>query len=209
MLASTALPASSTVAILILTTNLFHLPLLELNPYAPPEANLAHETEAERIRKAHLATETNIRTSGGVYLFVGFLVGIAGLIRMVTLQPETLMDWGIAFLQFFLGVAFALTGYWLRQFSASTRVSATLLSILSLALIPLGTIVGIYTLYNIHSKRGKLIFTPEYQDILDATPHISRLSSFSCLRIIIIVAIFFAFFATVLILGPMRRYIWD
>lgn len=180
---------------------------MEINPYAPPEANLAHETEEERIRKAHLATEANIRSAGGLYLFVSVLVGIAGLMRMLTWEPNTLMDWGITILQFFMGATFALTGYWLRQFKSSARVPATLLSVLTLALIPLGTVVGIYTLYNIHNKRGRMILSPQYQDILDATPHIIRASSFSCLRIIIIVAIFFAFVIGIILLAPLLTHL--
>jgi hypothetical protein len=44
--------------------------------------------------------------------------------------------------------------------------------VLGLAGFPLGTLLNMYILWLIHSEKGKLIFSPDYAAIVEATPDV-------------------------------------
>jgi uncharacterized BrkB/YihY/UPF0761 family membrane protein len=48
----------------------------------------------------------------------------------------------------------------------------TILSIIGLVGIPVGTLINGWILYLIHCKKGQTILSPGYQDIIAATPHV-------------------------------------
>jgi hypothetical protein len=52
------------------------------------------------------------------------------------------------------------------------RIPATIVSVLGLAGVPLGTLISLYALWLIHSRKGRLVLSPEYSEIVEATPHI-------------------------------------
>jgi hypothetical protein len=38
---------------------------------------------------------------------------------------------------------------------------------------PIGTLINGYILYLFLSKKGRTVFAPEYQEVIEATPHVS------------------------------------
>ena len=57
------------------------------------------------------------------------------------------------------------------------KIPVTILSGLGLLSIPIGTLINGYILYLMYSQKGKVVFSPEYQDIRDATPEIQYQTS--------------------------------
>ena len=71
----------------------------------------------------------------------------------------------------------AYAGYLLRKLDPRAKGFATAQSGFMLFAFPMGTLLGIYSLYLIHSKRGLFILTEEYQGIRARTPHIKYRTS--------------------------------
>jgi hypothetical protein len=53
-----------------------------------------------------------------------------------------------------------------------SRIAGTLLAIPGLLAIPLGSLVSVYILWVLLSKKGRMVFSPEYARIIAATPHL-------------------------------------
>ena len=76
-----------------------------------------------------------------------------------------------------LAAIFGYVGRGLRQLKPNAKTPTIVLSILGLFNLGLGTLINAYVLYLVLSKKGKLIFSGEYQDIVAATPHIKYKTS--------------------------------
>jgi succinate dehydrogenase/fumarate reductase cytochrome b subunit len=87
-------------------------------------------------------------------------------------KPVTTTTWlTTVFLIVFAFVYFQV-GRWLRALNPKARIPATLLSVLGLFGFPVGTLIGLYVLYLLHSKKGVMVFSPEYRQVIEATPQI-------------------------------------
>jgi hypothetical protein len=150
----------------------------QANPYLAPKANVddggGASAEVESIRREHLSHEASIKSIGllhylsSVFLMLGAVAAIVGQVSG-TANAAAL---GVLMLFVALGVGLFLVARGLRQLRPWVRVPATILSLLGLAAAPLGTLISIYALWLIHSRKGRLILSPEYGEILEATPHI-------------------------------------
>jgi hypothetical protein len=119
-------------------------PSPELNPYAPPEANLgempvpsADLAEAEAIRRKHIAQETSIKSLGSLQLLGGslLLLVLAGFLA-ATIVPgpgrSGLVMYGMAaYLALLAAISFAL-GFGLRNLRPWARWITAVLIMLSL-----------------------------------------------------------------------------
>ena len=85
----------------------------------------------------------------------GFLLGIYG---------------GLAVLMFF-------TARGLRRLQPWSRIPSGILSTIGLLGFPIGTLINGYILYLLFSRKGNVVFSPEYRDIIDRTPHIKYKTS--------------------------------
>ncbi|MES2474763.1 MAG: hypothetical protein V4640_03205 [Verrucomicrobiota bacterium] len=149
------------------------------NPYvasqvfdSPP----ALDSDAEVIRKEHIKTEASIKSLGILY-FLGGVFLLFGSIAALTTAPVTEGVTGlgeqaayILFLilgifQFFLGAA-------VRKLKPWSRIGVGILSTIGLIGFPIGTLISAYILYLVLGKKGKMVFSPEYKEIIAATPHI-------------------------------------
>ena len=155
---------------------------MELNPYAAPEAEVLQapsaNAEAEAIRRNHINTEATIKSVGTLYCFSAIVVILAcgaGLIN-TSPAPDSI---GKGFLVVLLLLALfqGRVGMGLRRLEPWTRIATIVLSLIGLLAWPIGTLINIYILLKVAGKKGGVVFSPEYRDVIAATPHIKRKTS--------------------------------
>jgi hypothetical protein len=156
------------------------------NPYAAPAARVedySANPEAEAIRKAHISHEASIKAVGILYYLGGALVLVSAFVSLEAVRVGASPVWLLlGLLLAAVGQLFA--GWGVRGFRRWGRVVGCVLSAIGLLGFPVGTLINGYILYLFLSKKGRTIFSAEYQDVIAATPHIKYRTS-------IIVWIFF------------------
>lgn len=157
---------------------------MEQNPYQTPTANvdnisLAEVANAELIRKAHISHESSVRSIGLLYYIMGGIaaLGIGAAILIPMSANDELNGIGIytalsGALVVALLVLYLWTGRGLRNLKPSARIVAGILAVLGLLSFPIGTLINGYFLYLLFSEKGKTVFSDDYQNVIDATPHI-------------------------------------
>ena len=82
----------------------------------------------------------------------------------------------------------------LRNLRPWVRIPTIILSIIGLIGFPLGTLISAYILYLMFAAKSKMVFSPEYREIIAATPHLRYRTSFlkTVLVVILIIAAFMA-----------------
>ncbi|MCB9763720.1 MAG: hypothetical protein H6739_28380 [Alphaproteobacteria bacterium] len=189
------------------------------NPYAPPAADLDQVRfgelgEAEDIRRLHLQHEASIRSFGLLYIIGGAMALLGGLVIGVGDVARTLGSSGpsaggnervvLALLLGFYMVVGAINlyvGVGLRRLNPGVKLAATLLACLSLLSIPIGTLMGGYLLYLLHSQKGKVVMSPTYAEIRAATPHIVYKTSPLAWAIIGLMVLFFVGLIALAVVG--------
>lgn len=151
---------------------------MEQNPYQTPNANLEAPidpalSDAEEVRKAHINHEASIRSVGLLYYLGTLGLGIAAVGQIMTFDS---MQVGLSFLLVALFAGLAWLYYWigtgLRKLNKNVSIVAGLFALLGLLSFPVGTIINGYILYLLFSEKGKLVFSEEYHQVIEATPHI-------------------------------------
>lgn len=139
-------------------------------------AAVAGEDEYEMIRQEHIKHEASLKSIGILYL-LGAIFMIIGILGMGVGMANTGggMPTGILGMIVFYGGMAALfiaiyTGF--RKLKRWVRIPVTLFSALGLLGFPFGTLINGYILYLVWSQKGKTVFSPEYQDVIAATPHV-------------------------------------
>lgn len=164
---------------------------MEFNPYAAPQSQVLQATpQAEIERMQHINTEATIKSVGFLYYlgaFVLILLGISGLLgnKIDDEVPPILI--GAIFL--LLGVGQGVVGYGLRRLRSWARIPTIVLSSIGLLGFPVGTLINVYILVKVLGKQGKFVMTPEYQQIIAATPHVKRKSSIVALVLLALLLI--------------------
>lgn len=151
------------------------------NPYAPPESGIfdeATEPEFVRIRNEHLKHETSIKGVGLLYC-IGGILGLAGMLFVGLTMSGVGGGGSIGAGELLILMAiFAIYGtvLWigigLRRLQPWARIPAVVLAALGLLAFPLGTILSAYILYLIVSRKGRMVLSVGYHEIIAATPHI-------------------------------------
>ena len=170
----------------------------EVNPYAAPlaeseslEGSDISLAGAEEIRRRHLKHEASVRSIGTLYYISAAFWGVAtifvavfhvGVLTLVALRAEAAgrppMD-PIGLLLMFVGLALycvlAVVSYFLgrglRRLNPRMRMPVGILSAIGLLAFPLGTMINGYILYLLFCEKGKIVFSPEYQEVRRQTPH--------------------------------------
>lgn len=138
------------------------------------------------IREAHIKHEASIRSIGLLYylgaLFMllgalGMLVGgsVAGTSGAATEGAGFILVIGVIYLVF--GVISIWVGRGLRRLKRWVKIPVTILSALGLLSIPIGTLINGYILWLLHSEKGKMVFSEEYAEIVEATPEVKYRTS--------------------------------
>lgn len=176
--------------------NPFAAPIADDSTWAGPGVG----TEAEQIREQHINHEASLKTIGLLHYLAAFFTGI-GTISIFAAglsgaDFETDIASSLAMLAVLvaMSVGYFVIGRGLRGLRGWVRPWATITSILSLLSIPIGTMLGLYTLYLLWGSKAKMVFSAEYQEIIAQTPHVKRKTS-------IIVWIFLGLLLFVLALG--------
>lgn len=164
------------------------------NPYAAPAARVEDvpaNAEAEAIRKAHISHEASVKAVGFLYWLGAVGVTLSGGATLVAGSHGA----GLAFGAFLVavGVGLFFAGYGVRALKSWGRVVGSILSALGLLNFPFGTLINAYILYLFLSKKGRMVFSAEYKDIIAATPDVKyRTSMFVWIFLGILVALFAA-----------------
>jgi hypothetical protein len=155
---------------------------MEINPYAAPQAQVLQTTsQDELIRKEHINTEGTMKSVGTLYYLGAFMLLLYGVILTVASisagKKDSWIGVPIGVVLLALGLGQGRLAYGLSKLSSWARTPTIVLSSIGLLAIPLGTLINIYILVKITGKKGQFIFTPEYQRIIAATPHVKRKTS--------------------------------
>ena len=170
--------------------------------HASGNSSSASQSSAEQIRRVHLSHEASVQSVGSLYYFASVVTPIAGLRPFIAgVSPEQQHWIGLA-LFLILGLVYFQLGRWFRSLNPKGRLPGTVLSIIGLLAFPVGTLINAYILYLIHSAKGRMVFSPEYRAVIEATPHIQyRLSKVAWVAIGLLI-LFFAVGLIALFLRP-------
>ena len=158
------------------------------NPYAAGASvpSAAEPTSAETIRRKYLSHEASVQSIASLFLIGGvigllvsigyFVVGFTALSGPIRRgAPEMFFVLAVVFLAFAVAQIGVAVG--VRKLAAWSRVPATILSLIGLLGFPIGTLISIYFLYLLLSRKGEMVFSDEYRDVIKRTPRIKYRTS--------------------------------
>lgn len=152
---------------------------MEFNPYAAPQAQVLQATpQAEVERTLHINTEATIKSVGVLYYLGAFaliMMGVASFSGRELEEGVSPQVMGAIFIA--LGAGQGVVGYGLRKLQSWARIPTVIFSCLGLLGFPLGTLINAYILVKLLGQQGKFVMTPEYRQIIEATPHVKRKTS--------------------------------
>ena len=156
------------------------------NPFTPN----AELEDIEIIRHNHLNHEASIKSVGLLFILGGVLglLYTTGMVFGLLMMPmrENQLDNVAAGLAVGLVILILIgglsglqlwSGVGLRQLNPKVAIPATVVAAFGLLGIPVGTIISIYILWLLQSKKGKYILSEPYQAIVAQTPHIKYRTS--------------------------------
>lgn len=172
----------------------------EVNPYAVPMADISvlpsqlqPGTETEQIRRKYLKHEVSVQSIGLLYYLGGGLLAleVIALAIVGTVGEDAPFMRAVGVVCGPFAAAFITVGRGLRKLRAWARVPVAILSGIGLLGFPIGTIINAYILYLIFCKKGTMVFSPQYAEVIRQTPHIKyRITS---LWLWILLAVLIAF----------------
>ncbi len=131
------------------------------------------------IRQEHIKHEASLRSIGVLYYIGAFFMIVGGLtmattVSMTASENEGSASFFIGMLVFYLifGIIAILIGRGFRKLKPWVRIPGTIFAALGLLSIPIGTLINGYILYLMFSAKGKMVFSPEYSEIREATPEV-------------------------------------
>jgi uncharacterized membrane protein (DUF2068 family) len=171
---------------------------LPQNPYqAPGEYQPVGKSasEAERIRRAHIAHEASIKSIGILYMLGAIILIPASIFLLVSPQKandaEGMVVFGIGAMYLFLGVLQLATAVGLRKLAPWARWVAVVFSAIGLIGFPIGTLISAYILYLLLSQKGSMVFSENFKSIITATPHVKyKTSKVVWVLLILLLALF-------------------
>lgn len=146
------------------------------NPYAAPTTpSFSLESQAptsDYTRRTYLKHEASVKSIGTIFFLGGLIMGGAMIFSLVYTAREAPFSIPIilgllALVIFQISVAIGL-----RKLKSWARIPAIILSCLGLFGIPIGTLISAYFLYLLGSKKGSMIFSSKYAQVMADTPHI-------------------------------------
>lgn len=187
-----------------------------VNPFASPLAEEAVVSPGaplgvsgvEAIRHEHIKREASIRSVGWLYYLGACVLTVSAtfLAASAFVDPAA-YDLGPSLLGAVFVALLAALGWWvgagLRRLNPTVRIPALVLSIIALLISLLGiNVIGMlihgYLASLMGSEKSKYIFSPEYKEIIAATPHIRYKSStvmwvvLGVLLVVLVVVVVFA-----------------
>lgn len=148
------------------------------NPYAAPtvEQPQAEDNSLQALRREYLNHETSVKGMGFLYLLGGGLIGSVMIVALYLTLSDATKPSGmqVAIMAGILvySILQALVGYSIRKLAPWSRDWGIVLALPGLILVPVGTVVSIYFLVLLVSKKGRMVFSPEYAQAIAETPEI-------------------------------------
>ena len=150
------------------------------NPYAAPqigpEVADPFEQDDTRIRQQFIDCEANLKTIAGLLVLGGVILAgscvIPGFLFLAQQGLDGLGAAAIIGVPAILGIVQFVVGLQVRSFRPSARIGAIVLCSLWLLFIPFGTMIGGACLWYLARPAAKYVFTQEYCDIIQRTPHV-------------------------------------
>lgn len=151
--------------------------------WTPPRAHvqdvaLSGNPDAPYIRRKHLNHETSVRAVGMLYYIGAAMLLLVGIISAIGAAYDSTAEnigMAVAFLVF-CALYFWL-GRGLRRLNPRARLPAGVVSVIGLIGFPIGTLINGYILYLLFSKKGSVVFSDEYRQIVADTPDIKYRTS--------------------------------
>jgi hypothetical protein len=150
----------------------------ETNPYASPIVLAALVADdAEAIRRVHLSHEAEIRAVGWLYYFGAAIVVLFWLLFVLGIVPRDVDDSSarmlLGVIYFLVFILHVLLASGLRRLSTWVRWPVGVLSCVGLLMFPAGTLINIYVLYLLFSRKGWMVLSRRYQQVVAETPHLN------------------------------------
>ncbi len=144
-----------------------------INPYAPvlEIESIQNFDDVEVTRRKYLNHEASVRSIGSLYYLGSFFLVLFLAIPLMTLPQGNVGSIESALFLVLIPV-YLCTAYGLRRLKPWSKISCTVVCVLGLLAIPVGTVINGYFLYLLHSEKGRIVFSPEYAKVRAATPHI-------------------------------------
>ncbi len=118
--------------------------------------------DAERLRAENLRHETALLMVGTLYYAAAGLL-LAAAIASVAIKGGTPAAVRFASLVALLAAGFGFAGYLLHRLDMRARYSASMMAVLGMLAVPIGTVLNAYVLWLVHSKKGRRVLSPEYR----------------------------------------------
>jgi hypothetical protein len=154
------------------------------NPYAAAPISSA-STEAEQVREFHLSHEASVKSIAVLYIlgsFFGVLASIGWIVAGLTPargsageMAPILLTLGVVGIV--LSIAQFVVAFGIRKLAPWSRISCVLLSAIGLLGFPIGTLISGYIIYLMLCAKGKMVFSPEYKQVIEQTPHMKYKTS--------------------------------
>ncbi|MDD9934677.1 MAG: hypothetical protein OXT09_13795 [Myxococcales bacterium] len=136
------------------------------------------KTHFEAIRQEHIKHEASVRSIGMLYYVGAGMYLLTAIMLMVgALGDEEFSGAGLGVLMLFLVAIPGLVGWGIRRLKTWARMTSIVLSCIGLLGFPLGTLINGYILYLLLSAKGRMIFSDEYRQVVEATPHVKYRTS--------------------------------
>lgn len=169
------------------------------NPYASPTADVSPFLnvapgalgDAERARRYYLGHEASIQSIGSLY-YLGAAITVIMLIVLVLGVPRGLEPGPLVILCGMIGLS-VIFGRGLRALQPWVRIPVGIFAGIGLLGFPVGTLISAYILYLLFSRKGAMVFSPAYQDIIRQTPYIRYRTSklaIGCLLLFLALVVF-------------------
>jgi actin-like ATPase involved in cell morphogenesis len=121
---------------------------------------------AEDLRIKHIKRESAVKFLGWL-MFIIFVVLSLGTAVALFVQPVDMFAILLIYVSFFGCLA-----YGLLNLGSLARWMIITFSTIGLIVFPIGTFFGIFVLWNMIGKKADFVFSPEYKQIITATPHV-------------------------------------
>ena len=143
------------------------------------QEGLPASTGGEEIRRQYLKHEASVKSVGILYYLGGIaltVLGGASLFAVVS-AGRGLLSLFIGVMLLLFGMGQLVVGYGIRRLKSWARIPTAILSGFGLLGFPIGTIINAYIMYLVLCKKGKMVFSEEYRDVIAQTPHIKYRTS--------------------------------
>jgi hypothetical protein len=186
------------------------------NPYQAPEIQDVQaipvvNAEAAAIRTFHISHEASVKGVGALYILGGLLMAFGTISALQMGQAGNVQSAGSLAYNSVFAIAGIIAGFGLRKLRPWARLLTIVLSVISLlssllavgvsfqaggaavgavfAGLAIGGAINAYIIYLMASSKGRMVFSPEYKEVIAQTPGIKYRSKVLLIFLLIILAL--------------------